>query len=45
MDKLKNILIQNKKWIIVLCASIALYGGFKSVQKITEKQRKARKIN
>lgn len=45
MDKLKNILIQNKKWIIVLCASIALYGGFKSVQKITEKQRKEARKN
>lgn len=40
MDKLKNILIQNKKWIVILSASIALYGGFKAVQKITEKQKK-----
>jgi lysozyme len=40
MDKFRNILIQNKKWIIILSASLALYGGFKAVQKLTEKQKK-----
>jgi len=40
MDKFRNILVQNKKWIIILSAALVLYGGFETVKKITEKQKK-----